>query len=1020
MQQQRNILFPNPFPGLRPFTRDEGHLFFGREGQSETIVSYLSKSRFAAVTGASGSGKSSLIYCGVIPLLYGGFISEAGSKWQVLAARPGNSPIWNLAVAFSEFESTNKDQENTNELKEYYYSLLNRHSLGLIDAIEQAIPKDGSNLLLVIDQFEELFRYQENSNEHHDDTNAFIKLLVNILNQKQLPVYIVLTMRSDFIGNCSDFQELTTLINKSNYLVPQMTREDFERVILGPLKVAHTEIEPRLLHEILNSLENNHDQLPVLQHALMRTWEFWSKNDLVNTPLTIRDYMAAGNIKNALSLHANIAYNELDERGKQLCKILFKALTEKGKDGKGIRRPASIQEIAELAQAQPREIIEVVEVFRIPGRSFLTPDAGVELNPSSIIDISHESLMRIWDKLRLWVDEEAASAQMYERLIELAGLYQTGRTGLMRSPDLQTAINWKKNQHPNKAWARRYNPAFEKAMVYLNTSEKKFQQDEESKIKIQRRELYRTRRVAILLGVIAIAFFALMFYAYRQSQEAFLQKERAESYASLVEGEKNEVLQLSQEQRIKLLREQGKIDSLTMARQLQLIKTEESKQSYQELINEVTRRTEELQITTENVTREKQHAERIAKSAQEDRSKAELETKAEYRKRMQILSNALSIKSSQVDDKQLSGLLAYHAYIINRENGGQINHPEIYRGLYDALKNLKGQKFNTLQGHSSQIKSIVFDPARNYLYSAEADGTIYRWGFRRENPTPATVIVNDNGNTCLDITKDGRWLASGSENGTIRLINAQLSNQTPRVFNAHEGNVLKIKFIPGKNALVTSGTDNKVKYWDLLTNEQTIIFNDNSGITGIAPAPSGKNIVCVTKSGKLLMWTASTGKIETLYTHSSKLHSVAYDYESERIAVGDMNGNIILINAATGNIIKSLHGHSSRVLDLQFSPDNRLLASSGLDGIIRIWNADDLNDLPIEIKEHESWVESISFSPDGKNLLSTSNDGNLIYIWPVKANLLAEDICSYLKRQLTQIEWKQYIGDDVEYRTVCE
>ena len=108
------------------------------------------------------------------------------------------------------------------------------------------------------------------------------------------------------------------------------------------------------------------------------------------------------------------------------------------------------------------------------------------------------------------------------------------------------------------------------------------------------------------------------------------------------------------------------------------------------------------------------------------------------------------------------------------------------------------------------------------------------------------------------------------------------------------------------------------------------------------------------------------------------------------------------------------------MLDLQFSPDNRLLASSGLDGIIRIWNIDDLNDLPIEIREHESWVEPVAFSPDGKNLLSTSNDGNLIFIWPVKAENLAREVCNYIDRQLTQMEWKTYIGRDIPYRTICE
>jgi WD40 repeat protein len=1023
MQQDTPIKLPNPFPGLRPFTLDESHLFFGREGQSETIVNYLSKFNFAAVTGASGSGKSSLIYCGVIPLLYGGFIAKAGTNWKVMAARPGSSPIWNLALAFSEAEANNQNTENTTELQEFYYSLLNRHSLGIIDAIKQAYQEDGSNLLLVIDQFEELFRYKdsrENQTEHRDDPNAFIKLLVNIVQQEEIPVYVVLTMRSDFVGDCSDYQELTALINQSNYLVPQMTREDYERVIMGPLRVAGADMEPRLLQEILNSIESNHDQLPVLQHVLMRTWEFWRKNNPPSAPLTLRDYLAAGKLENALSLHANEAYNQLNEQEKLNCKTLFKSLTERGKEGKGIRRPAAVHEIAEIAQVQPEEIIRVVEVFREPGRSFLTPAATSEINTETVIDISHESLMRVWDKLKAWVDEEASSAQMYLRLVDLAGAYQAGRSGLMRSPDLQVAINWRKSQNPNRSWARRYDPAFEKAMVFLNASEKKYQQEEESKVKIQRRELHRTRRIAILLGVVAIAFFALMFYAYRQSQEALTQKERAESYANIVEGEKDEVVAKSKEQEYELLKRREKIDSLTRIRQEQLLYNPEDDQNYQELIDELTKRAEEQELTAQQYEEERARAEELAKAAAEERTKAENLTRDEARKRMIVLSSAVAIRSNQVDDNQLAGLLAYQAYLLNRENGGQINHPEIYRALYNALRTLKGQRYNTLQGHESPIKSIVFDPARNLLYSADTDGSVYRWGFRRPNPRPTTVLTNEAGNTSIDITTDGRWMACGSESGQVRLVNTQLLNQAPRVIEAHTGRIINVQFVPGRNALISSGADNAVKYWDLLTNEGEIILRDNSGFTDVDANPSGSSIVCVTNNGKLLRWSVSTRQRELLYTHSTSVHSVAYDFEGEKIAIGDREGRVILINALNGSIIKSLYAHSSRVLDLQFSPDNRLLASSGLDGIIRIWNIDDLNDLPIEIREHESWVESVAFSPDGKNLLSTSNDGNLVFIWPVKAQNLAGEICSYLDRQLTQFEWDTYVGQDVPYRRVCE
>ncbi len=1016
------IIDINPYPGLRPFGMKESHLFFGREGQSETILKYLSEHKFAAVTGASGSGKSSLIYCGVLPLLYGGFIPNAGSNWEIITTRPGSTPVWNLAEALYQKNSESPASSSKDNLTDYFYTVLRRHSLGLVEAVQQLKLTEKSNLLIVVDQFEELFRYKESSNKlenRKDEPETFIRLLVSTIEQTELPVYIILTMRSDFIGDCSDFTGLTSLINKSNYLVPQMARSDYEVVITGPLKVAGLNIEPRLLQHILNSIDDNHDQLPVLQHAMMRTWEFWKRHNDSESPLSMRDYMAAGRVENALSLHANEAYIKLNDNERQLCKTIFKALTEKGTEGKGIRRPATITELSELSQAQPSEVIKIVDAFRQEDKSFLTPSDNKKLTHDTVIDISHESLMRGWDKLRAWVEEEASSSQTYIRLIELAGLYQKGRAGLMRPPDLHLASSWKKNQNPNRAWAKRYNPAFEKAMVYLNTSEKKFQAEEESKIKIRKRELYRTRRIAILMSVFAVVFLMAVFYAYVQREAALDQKDKVEQYARILEAQKDTAIELSQLRAYELLQERDLVDSLNQYQQMQLIQTEETEQDYQKRLEELSDMAKELEEIAALERKEKQLAENQALVALKDKSLYEAEKRAEKRLRLLTLSQTVALKAIQTEDKQRSGLLAYHAYLINRENGGQINHPEIYRGLYHALRQLKGEKYNTLSGHNGLVKSIVFDPARNILYSADFTGKINRWRFRNETPKPSTLVTNEDANTCLAITVDGRWMACGTEASNVKLFNVLQPSQAPRVFNAHTGKVTRVKFIPGNNAMVTLGSDNVAKHWDLLSNEGSVIYKNISGINDIDVSPDGRTVVMSTSSGQIIMWLVGAQKPTIFYNHDQPLLSVNYDHEGEKIAVGDRKGKLIILGARSGRILKSINAHSSRILDLEFSPDNRLLASSGLDGVIRIWNANDWNDLPIEIREHESWVESIAFSPDGRSLLSTGNEGNLIYIWPVKTEHLVTEICNYIDRQLTQNEWKTYIGSDLSYRKAC-
>ncbi len=176
----------NPFPGLRSFSMNESHLFFGREGQSDDVLKKLANNHFVAVIGASGSGKSSLMYCGLIPILYGGFIAKAGSRWSIVTSRPGNSPIDNLAEALVEnLVEDNLDIRQKIVKKKVTSSVLRSSSLGLVDVIKQLMPKRKQNILILIDQFEELFRFKAKSKntKTEDESVAFVKLLVEAANQ---------------------------------------------------------------------------------------------------------------------------------------------------------------------------------------------------------------------------------------------------------------------------------------------------------------------------------------------------------------------------------------------------------------------------------------------------------------------------------------------------------------------------------------------------------------------------------------------------------------------------------------------------------------------------------------------------------------------------------------------------------------------------------------------------------------------------------------------------------------------
>jgi predicted nuclease with TOPRIM domain len=461
----------NPYPGLRAFEPDESEFFFGRERETDELRRRLRTTRLLAVVGSSGSGKSSLVRSGLIPSLHSGFMSGAGSSWRVAIARPGEDPIGNLAAALDELLGRTDAHADTQ--RTVIEAGLRDSSLGLAETVRQARLPDGDNVLVVVDQFEELFRFRRSLHQRQaagDDAAAFVKLLLETTRCPDLPIYVVLTMRSEFIGECMAFGGLPEAVNAGQYLVPRMSREALRAAATGPAAVRGTSIAPRLLARLLNEIGDDLDCLPVLQHALMRTWDAWSRDHAASEPLDMRHYEAIGTMSEALSRHAEEAYAELDgERRRTIAQRLFKAITETTDDQRGIRRPRQFADLTAICDASPAELVAVIDRFRAPGRAFLQPAAGKTLVSESIVDISHESLMRLWARLVGWVREEARSTATYRRLVRSAAQHAVGEASLWRQPELALGLRWMRENRSNAAWAGG-SAAYDQAIRFLQRS----------------------------------------------------------------------------------------------------------------------------------------------------------------------------------------------------------------------------------------------------------------------------------------------------------------------------------------------------------------------------------------------------------------------------------------------------------------------------------------------------------------------------------------------------------------------
>jgi tetratricopeptide (TPR) repeat protein/energy-coupling factor transporter ATP-binding protein EcfA2 len=526
----------NPFPGLRPFKPDEDHLFFGREKQIDELLRRLRSTRFLSVIGTSGSGKSSLVRSGLIPALQGGFMAKAGSSWRVSVVRPGEDPIRNLAASLSASNvlGTAADLASASQL--LLEVTLRRSTLGLIEAVRQAMISPGEKLLLVVDQFEELFRFRrsrqiENS---RDEAVAFVKLLLEATEREDGPIYVVLTMRSDFIGDCVDYPGLPEAVNAGLYLVPRMTRDELRSAIAGPVAVAGGEVTQRLVQRLLNDVGDEQDQLPVLQHALMRTWDHWQAHRTAGHLMDISEYEEVGTMREALSRHADEAFEETgSDRSRYITERLFKALTDTFSDARGVRRPTSIAKLVDICGADEAEVFRIVEVFRRPGRSFLMPssDDVPELNSRSIIDISHESLMRRWVRLTTWAEQESRAAGFYvRRLSPTAVGFFEGTAALWGNPDLAYALRWRQENQPTAAWAEQYNTLFAEVMQFLDRSEC-VEAERQAK---ERMRLQRAKRWAVAFAILsgfAVGGASLAGWEYSRAKKSLSATREADSLA---------------------------------------------------------------------------------------------------------------------------------------------------------------------------------------------------------------------------------------------------------------------------------------------------------------------------------------------------------------------------------------------------------------------------------------------------------------------------------------------------------
>jgi WD40 repeat protein len=915
---------PCPYQGLFAFGESDARFFFGREQVTQTLLQAVKSKPLVALIGASGSGKSSVVFAGLVPLLRQQLRSKDQSLY-IVSFRPGNSPFTSLATGLMQCEPISRfitaqfslptDRSITDELEQK----LRQNQQGLAHLIQElASQETAMQLILIVDQFEELYTLCPEA-----DRQFFLDNMLQAISCVQ-SFTMVLTLRADFCGHALAYRPWSDALQEAIQILGPMNHAELQAAITQPAAQMQVQLEDGLIQKLINAMDEQPGRLPLLEFALTQLWSNQQQGLLRH-----QNYHEIGGVEAALANHAELVYTQLNAADQLRSQRIFIQLVQPGTGTEDNRRLATKDDV----RPENWDLVIHLASSRLVVTNY-HDSSGLET-----VELVHEALIRSWKRLRQWIQLDGEFRLWQEQLRTNKRQWEENSCDqemMLRGKALADADYWQQHRFEELS-------AGEQIFIYQS-------------LKLRDHDLKHHKRkqqitMAGLTGGLTIALI-LASVAGWQWHQSHIRESEALSKSSEA-----------------LFATNKKLESL-----IEAIRAKRSLQG-------VGGRDRATQIAVDLVLRQAAYGlvEYNRLSGQIDAVKG-----ISFSPNGQMIASIPEtgiVKIWNINGTLKVNLVG-HSDVVNSisfsPDGQKIASASNDKTI--KIWNIDGTLARTIVGHSAEVTSIAFSPDGQKIASASNDKTIKIWninGILLQTITGHSAEV-----TSIAFSPDGQKIASSSNDKTIKIWN--IDGTLARTIVGHSAEVTSIAFSPDGQKIASSSNDKTIKIWNINGILLQTITGHSAEVTDVSFSPDGKTIASASADKTVKLWRNNGTLVTTLEGHSDIVWGVDFSPDGQTIASASWDATVRLWHYKSP-LLTILSGHSAGITSVSISPNGQTIVSASDDKTIKLWDVDDT--LLKTLTDHRGRVYHVAFSPDGQKIVSASDD-KTIKLWSVDGTLL--------------------------------